>query len=218
MNLTLTNGQHISLSASGTFDVHRPTTQFIFPDGDGTPTMITTNNNTLSLGIPNYQDMSFGHNIASPNFSGHAGYTQVINGEVSIASTGGTSPDLSSSVDSLDNAKFYEGTPAVNTTNTTVFRDSPAVGLRTTLINNQNPKFINVNYNTYLLFMPDAGPGSNIYVPLQLVTWQVDTTATYGTPWTVTASFSGTPLVTAPTSVDCTTFPDWQNVFNNWGF
>jgi len=73
----------------------------------------------------------------------------------------------------------------------------------------------NVNFSTYLMFKSSDGPGPNIFVPLQKVTWEVKATATYGTSWTVT----GNPPVSVPQSVDCTAFPLWQRVFDNsfWG-
>jgi len=207
MNLDF-NGQMISLTESGPFDVYRPSvTNFITASNlEGMPVVRAGHR---LLGLWNHE-MSFAHYIHS-NYSGVAGYTQVVNGEVSIPTTGGTSPYLQNNVNSLDNVEFPWGTTPINPDSTTIFHDSPNVGLGTgnLLYNNYNPKFIRVNFNTYLLFKPD-GSGS-IFVPLQLVTWNIDATATYGTSWTTT----GNP-VAEPTSVDCTNFPNWTNVFSNW--
>ncbi len=216
MELVFTNGQKISLNRSGTFDVYRPRVPiFNFPAaGHGTPGVRATNG---VLGLID-DEMSFSHIIHS-DFPGVAGYTQVIDGEFSIASTGGTSPHLQFGVDSLDNVEFPQGTPPINHNGEPIFVDGPYVGLGTghllPIFDNYNDKFIKVNYNTYLLFKPDEGPGPNIFVPLKLVTWKINATATYVTSWTVT----GNPPVTDPQSADCTTFPRWQNVFYNsfWG-
>jgi hypothetical protein len=210
MSLTFTNGRQVSLNRSGTFDVYRPhVAHFDFPAaGHGKPMVSATNG---FLGLINH-DMSFGHLMHS-DFSGVAGYTQVIDGEISISSTGGTSPYLKSGVDSLDNVEFPDGTESINPNGEPVFHDAPYVGLGTgnLLYNNYNDKFINVNYNTYLLFKPDGS--GNIFVPLQKVTWNVNAMAHYGTSWTV----SGNPPVTDPTSADFTAFPRWTYVFSNWG-
>jgi hypothetical protein len=209
MNLDF-NGEKASINVSGTFDVYQPRVPvFNLPSAEhGTPVVRATNG---VLGLIDH-DMSFSHIIHS-DFPGVAGYTQLINGEVSIATTGGTSPYLRTGVDSLDNVEFPRETEPIAPNGNPIFFDAPEVGLRTYGlggIDNRNDKFIRVNYNTYLLFKPDGS--GNIFVPLKLVTWRIDATATYGTPWTTT----GNP-VAAPTSADCTSFPHWTNTFSNWG-
>ena len=207
MNLDF-NGQKVSIHTSGTFDVYRPTKiNFIPPSGiDGTP-VVRAGHRFLEL---RNHDMSFSHYIHS-DFSGVAGYTQVINGEVSMSSTGGTSPDLQFGVNSLDTGEFPRGKTPINPDGNPIFYDAPGVALGTgnLIYNNYNDKFIHVSYNTYLLFKPDGS--GNIFVPLQLVTWNIDATAHYSTVWTTT----GNP-VTDPANADCTTFPLWTNIFSKW--
>jgi hypothetical protein len=79
--------------------------------------------------------------------------------------------------------------------------DAPADGLH-----NGNAKE-DMDYYTYLLFKPDAGPGPNIFVPLRLVTWTLDDEADNG------VYVKGNPVT--PTDDDCTTFPHWTSVFIN---
>jgi len=72
---------------------------------------------------------------------------------------------------------------------------------------------MNLSFQDYLMFEPSGGSGNNIYVPLTMLTWSVNASATYnGGIWTVNPNST----VTGPTKpVDTTTFPQWTNVFYN---
>jgi hypothetical protein len=179
MNLTLTNGQHISLSASGTFDVHRPTTAQASPyQPDGNPTAIIANNPdwnlfslysplALSLGVTGVtNDMSFQHTITTDSFSaGQAGYVQVITSGDIETSPGLTQP----SGIALDAAlgEFPRGQPAIpaNTTTNVWFCDAPLVPLP------KSSAYVteDTSFSTYLMFKPSGG----IWVPLRLIQWEL---------------------------------------------
>lgn len=201
-----TAGKIFKQTITGKFNVHRPTTTFSKYD-DGTPTVMVTNG-WLSLGWNRNQDMSFHHQINSGNFSGKAGYTQLIFGSYTDSGTGNLIDLTANGIKNteLDNGEFYRGKSAIptNITSTVVFWDGPADGLH------QGNAQEDVDFSTYLLFQPDAGPGPNIFVPLRLVTWELHDEAAYG------AVVSGNAV--SPADNDCTDFPHWTSVFSNLRF
>jgi len=157
--------------------------------------------------------MSFGHQIISTNFSGVAAYTQLISGEFTESGTGNWLPIVpdggAGTPDTeLDNKEFGRGTPSVSSSpegTEVMFWDAPNVGLH-----NGNGQE-NVNFKTYLLFKPDVvSTRPNIFVPLRLITWNLQDEADNG------VYVSGNPVI--PTDEDFSEFPDWQHVFRNSGF
>ena len=207
LNVWFTDGQSAKGQVTGKFKVFRPTTTFIPPISiDGAPTVMVTNG-LLTLGNGRDRDMSFGHQINNDSqFSGQAGYVQLIEGEYTVSSTGlplhvasnggaGT-PDIE-----LDNVKFPRGTPPIpaDTSRPVVFYDGPHVGLF------QGNAKEDLEFETYLMFQPDGG----IWVPLQLVKWELHDEAIGWTPQ---------GRATKPSDDTTTDFPKWENIFSNLGF
>jgi hypothetical protein len=116
------NGKLFDETIIGQFNVHRPTVTF-HPTYLGTPVVVA--NGALTLNPA----MSFSHDVRS-DFTGAAGYTQLIDGEYTDSATGnlleigGGTPHTE-----LDKAEFYYGTPAITATNgLPYFHDAPLVG------------------------------------------------------------------------------------------
>jgi hypothetical protein len=192
---------------TGMFNVHRPSTQFSYPNQDGTPTVMVVGG-ILALGNGRDRDMSFTHQINPDNFSDQAGYTQLISGyytdpltgvQVPIAPIGG----LGTPNTELDQQEFPRGLNAIagNTNSIVGFYDGPYNVMYAGYAKQD------LDISTYLLFKPDVGPGPNIYVPLRLVSWKVNDDAQNG------AYSSGNPVAT-PQDNDCTAFPWWANTFS----
>jgi hypothetical protein len=197
------NGKIWTAKVTGQFNMHRPTTAQGQPyQPDGTPTAQVLGN-ILSLGDGNrHFDMSFQHEINPGNFSGQAGYVQLISGEYTLSSTGlpipiapnggaGT-PDIE-----LDNmyGEFPRGQPPIpaNANTLVTFWDGPWDGLH------QGNAKEDLTFSTYLMFRPSGG----IWVPLRLVTWTLNDEADNY------VLVKGS--VTGPNDSDCTTFPHWEN-------
>ncbi len=202
MSLQFDNGQIVSIAAVGQFTVVKPTTTFV-PIYHGTPNIWITNG---FLALKNH-DMSFKHSIQS-DFSGLAGYIQLISGSVTRDET------VSTVGYELDNAPYARGQQTINNTEDTSLRraffyDAPSVGVP---ISTSNHGSMNYSYETYLLFKPDAGPGPNIFVPLRLVTWGLTASTTFNNGWTVDPGSS----TSGPTDHDSTgDFPVWTGVSAN---
>jgi len=213
MTLTLKNGRQISLETSGQFNVHRPTTAQATPyqpDDTPTATIITNSNGKMFLSLGSYpvNDMSFSHTINPGDFSGQAGYVQlitsaeVVNAEPPPAPFNGTA---------LDNAlgEFPRGTPSIPAgTNTNVlFHDAPAAGLPPSDL----PVSEDVSFSTYLMFKPAGG----IWVPLRLIQWELHDHA--DPAWTaysyhdVNPNERKTPKITGDDP--STVFPHWTTTW-----
>ncbi len=190
-----------TLTLSGQFNVHRPTTTFSKYQ-DGTPTVMVTNN-FLSLGWNRDRDMSFGHQIQTDSFcSGQAGYTQLISGEYTLSSSG-LPIDVSTNGLALDTGEFPRGQPSIpaNTNSVVVFYDGPYDGLF-----NHSSASMDVAFSTYLMFKPSGG----IWVPLRLVTWNLKDEAANGAVF----NQAGDGVGSGPSDNDCTIFPDWKNTWS----
>ena len=192
---------------SGKFNIHRPTITDTNHYVDGTPTPVATNG-FLSLGWGRDRDMSFRHQINPGNFSGQAGYTQIVgdSGDEIFAIESGSiqpfSPD-----NWLDTREYPRGQTSIPTsTNTWVapFWDGPHVDLP----GNLAQPYMKVHFHTYLLFTPDGGPGPNIPVPLRKIDWNIDDEATHYTDgWGVDKN---TATITSDTN--CIAFPHWSQL------
>jgi hypothetical protein len=206
-NSTYGVGPLHSITITGKFNVHRPAANFIPPSSfDGTPTVMIANY-ALALGNGRDRDMSFGHQINPGNFSGQAGYTQLISGNYTLSSSGlplniAPNSGLGTPDTELDNGEFPRGQPSipVNANSMVVFWDGPADRLH------QGNAEENVVFSTYLMFKPSGG----IWVPLRLVSWSLNDGAANG------SIVSGQVL--GPTDGDCSNFPDWKIVFSNLPF
>jgi hypothetical protein len=201
------NGGWFPDKVDGKFNVHRPSTTFIKPaPGHGTPTVMVISNAWLSLGWNASQDMSFGHQISPGGFSGQAGYTQLASGEYTHSPTG-LPMGIATNGLALDTAEFYRGISSIapNTTTTTVFFDGPKNGLHPAT----GSAKMDVEFKTYLLFKPDAGPGPNIFVPLGRVLWELHAQAANN----VVFNDSNVENVVGPTPSDSTDFPHWNSVW-----
>jgi hypothetical protein len=193
---------------TGKFNVHGPSTDKATPyqpDGNPTPKIA---GNTLSLGISGVtNDMSFSHNITADGFtSGQVGYFQLVSGTYSLSSSGlplhvapnkgaGT-PDTE-----LDNYAPTRGPFSIspNTNSTVVFQDAPHDGLD----KNNNAKE-DLEFSNYLMFKPAGG----IWVPLRLITWELQDES-------LNLTVQGGATITG--DADSTSFPDWKNIFGNYG-
>jgi len=164
-------------------------------------------NGYLSLGWNRDRDMSFQHQINPGNFSGQAGYTQIVGDsgdEIYTVESG--SPSFSYADNNLDTEEYPRGKtsiPASTNTWADPFYDAPHVDLPGVLA---QPHMI-LHFHTYLLFTPDGGPGPNIPVPLRKIDWNIDDEAThYPGGWTASGPATINP------DADCTTFPHWSGV------
>ena len=215
------NGCIFDKIITGMFNVHRPTTAQATPyQPDGTPTAEITNitygilwGNTinatrlsLSLGDGNqHNDMNFSNTITADNFSaGQAGYVQLI--------TGGSASyypySKSFGAIGLDGAlgEFARGTPSVpaNATTGVSFYDGPCVPLATS----DDTTSEDVSFSTYLMFKPNSS--GSIWVPLRLITWQLNDEATFDTgSWN---PHTGTTTTTPPGN-DSTDLPHWTTTY-----
>jgi hypothetical protein len=199
------NPKWFTNTLTGKINVHKPTTTFIPPTAlHGTPT-VRVAGAYLSLGWNGALDMSFGHQILSTNFSGQAGYTQLARGEYTDSGTG-LPIAISTSGLALDTAEFYRGLNSIsaNTSTNISFSDGPRVGLYYAT----GGAKMDAEFSTYLLFKPDMRPndqGPNIFVPLELVRWELHDEAANNA--VVTGEVNG------PTNNIATEFPHWRSVF-----
>ena len=216
-----------TIKIKGLFNVHRPTTDKATPyQPDGTPTAVITNRQynvlwghtinatrlSLSLGDANqHNDMSFSNTITADNFcSGQAGYVQLITGG------GADCYPYSKSFDAigLDGAhgEFQRHTKCSgNYDNRSFLYDAPSVPLRLSEATTSE----DVDFSTYLMFKPDAGPGPNIFVPLRLITWELHDEATYNADgtWTPHNSTDTGTTTTTPPDHESTDFPRWTTTY-----
>jgi hypothetical protein len=212
MYLHFANGQNVTINAFGQFSIFRPTATFTKPiPTHGSPT-VGIINGTLALGQNGNQDMSFEHTINAydaqigTGFSGSAGYVQLLQGSYEDHFSQNTLyqiPDAGSDPAALDNALFPRGTANIdgNLGGTPIFYDAPSLELPPDL----SPVTENMQFSTYLLFAPSGG----IYVPLRLVTWKLNMSATYNGGWQPSSS------PTVPSDADCTSFPEWTQTYTN---
>jgi hypothetical protein len=203
------NGQSVYLVRKGMFNVYTPTIQKWSPLWDGPP-QVVVESGELSLGSVsdtsgNAPDMSFAHYIQS-NFSGAAGYTQLITGEYDY--------NIPYVIDGyqLDNTEWPRGEKTIVASEFGVqvsFDDGPAVSLAS--INGITAMDLSVK--TYLRFRPDAGnPNDNIFVTLRLVTWGVTASASKSNGvWTVDLGSS----TSGPNDSTSNEFPLWTHTTHN---
>jgi hypothetical protein len=218
----------ISFTFTGKFNVHRPAVvgQLETVDVDGTPTpMISANGNFLTLGANHNEDMSFEHRINSGNFSGDAGYVQLVgfsdaeySDHVHSHSSlylGKLDIDISPSnqLDTLPtfvNPDFPRSTTPIPAFDplfwvlkkgwTDPFYDAPSVYLA----DNNEVSYQHLHFQTYLMFKPqDSGYGSSIYVPLQQINWKL-----YDSGQRANQLFDHTAIITSDSG--CATFPHWK--------
>jgi hypothetical protein len=201
MNLDF-NGQMISLTESGPFDVYRPKTSFV-PTYHGTPQVVATNG-VLTL---RHHDMSFKHYIQS-DFPGVAGYVQLVNGSWLTDPEG--IPLIGTELDGKL-GDFPRGTPSINPTligysiGAAYFYDAPSLPLS----DNATTTEEKLEFSTYLMFKPNGS--GNIFVPLRLVNWELNDAASPNSSggWTP----SGSATITGNTDNDTTTFPQWTRTY-----
>ena len=203
-SLLFGNGQTASVAAMGNFNIYKPTVKWQ-PLFAGLPQVVISAGK-LSLGNGgSAAGMSFMHYIQS-DFSGTAGYTQLISGEYDS--------DISVGINGseLDNTLWARGLNTIYSTgswtqNAVEFDDSPSIGLA----NINSTTAMNLSFQTYLRFMPDGGPGPNIFVTLQLITWGVTASATEANRvWSVDPGSSSS----GPNTSDSDAFPVWTETFS----
>ena len=203
------NGQSVYLVRQGKFNVYTPAISQWSPLWDGSP-QVVVESSELSLGSVsdtsgNAPDMSFAHYIQS-NFSGTAGYTQLITGEYDY-----NTPYVIDGYQ-LDNVEWPRGEKIIVASEFGVqvpFDDGPAVSLAS--INGITA--MDLSLNTYLRFRPDAGnPSDNIFVTLRLVAWGVTASASKSNGvWTVDLGSS----TSGPNDSTSNEFPLWTNTTHN---
>jgi len=224
-------GKIFKETLTGRFNVHRPATATATPyQPDGTPTAVITNVTygvwmgktitatklSLSLGDgKGHNDMSFAHTLNPGNFSGKAGYVQLI----TSADVQNSDPQITAPLNyiALDGAlgEFPRGTPTIpaNTATGVSFFDGPAAPLPSQLF----PVTEDVSFSTYLMFRPDPQDSSTIWVPLRLITWEVhDSADPSWTPYNYSdGSGARQTTTTNPSGNDneSTAFPDWTTTY-----
>ena len=183
--------------------MYRPEVRGWNPLFEGTPQIVITNSR-LSLGWLGIHGMSF-ENFIYSDFSGTAGYTQLISGSYHSTIT------ISTIGYEADNAEWYDPPVTLHlgrfwAENGITFADSPGIGLPTLT----STASMNLAFKDYLRFEPDAGPGPNIYVTLRFQTWGVSASATKTDGvWSVDTGSS----TTGPTDSDSQDFPYWWDIF-----
>jgi hypothetical protein len=205
--------QHIT----GKFNVHRPAVVNTkkTTDLDGTPTpQISPDLTLLEIGNGRINDMSFKHQINPGSFSGQAGYTQLVGDSDDHVHTYALDQTIDRyPYNQLDNEEFQRGTTPISSNPlnlppetgqgwTKPFYDGPYVN--TSIADTYEI----LHFHTYLLFMPDDGPGPNIYVPLRKIDWTLNDRAN-----TTTLDPSSTAGITS--DADWSGFPRWTNAIHN---
>lgn len=217
MHLTFKNGQQKVLTTSGKFNVDRPATAKATPyQPDGTPTAQVLNG-WLRLGDLNHNkdshDMSFSHIINPGTFSGHAAYTQLINGgsdcEIAPTIIGFDPTQNKTWSDQLTGGGVFsrgEPTVAANAMTTLKFWDAPGITLK------NGTAHEDMKYSTYLMFKPDGD--DSIYVPLRLITWELHDQTYNGTTADTYTDVGHPKKETKITGEDDKTvvFPRWDDV------
>jgi hypothetical protein len=215
--LTMTNGQKFALKTTGKFSVFRPTTAKAPGTSyqpDGTPTAQVLNG-WLRLGDKSrHKDMSFSHTIDPGAFSGHAAYTQLINGDSNCV----VSPPIhnfnpnqnktwSDQLTGMGVFSRGESNVVANAITTMEFWDAPGIQL-----SDNGTAYEDLKFSTYLMFKPD-GDGS-IYVPLRLITWELHDETLNGSTANTYTEIGTTRKLTGITPPDAETilFPHWDDV------
>ncbi len=206
LDCIFSNGQTAYVTARGKMDMYRPTIAIWNTAYTGTPQLMVSSGK-LGLGASGTNEMVFMPYIQSA-FAGTAGFTQLISGsflnDFSISTSGYE----------LDSVLWMRGLKAVHvghyTQNNIPFNDGPSVSLATL----NDTTAIDLSFQTYLRFKPDAGnPDDNIYVTLSLVSWGVSASATKtGGVW----QLDSRSLPSGPAPSDSIAFPVWMDTFSNW--
>jgi len=198
--------QPVYFSAEGKFNVHRPTTaegQPYQPDGSPTARIL---GGSLSLGVTGVtNDMSFKHTITTDSFSaGQAGYVQLIT-SADIVTDPLPAPPNGIALDAAL-GEFPRGTPNVpaNTNTSIWFCDAPSVPLPTNSVAFATE---DVSFSTYLMFRPSGG----IWVPLRLIRWELNDSATHNADQTWTAT--GSANIINGGDGDSFIFPHWTTTY-----
>ncbi len=177
------NGQEVSATTSGAFQIYRPAVVSWNTFYLGPPLVIVANG-LLEAGDPvnNINGMSFIANIGSL-YAGTAGFTQLISGDFArgiVTTLSGY--ELDKSQWPRDQFQIYTQIPSP-----VYWDDEPNVSLPLT----SSYAAMSLNFNTYLRFRPNAGnPSDNIFVTLDLLNWSVTASATdtSGIGWLVDAA------------------------------
>jgi len=200
-NSTYGVGPLHTLTLTGQFNIHRPTITLYDPYYHGAP-QIQAAKGVLAV---RHHDISFRHYIKS-DFPGVAGYAQLVSGSWVTTPIG--APLDGTELDGRL-GEFPRGQQSINPTPSgyslgmVYFYDGPSISLSDVLA----PTSEDLSFSTYLMFKP-ATSGS-IFVPLRLVTWKVDDSATHNSDNTWTPSGSAT--ITG--QGDTTTFPEWTKIY-----
>ncbi len=232
VNCTFPNGKQVSYPASGKFTMHRPKlvnyTTALNPDntallrtlsaydGDfGGPMYVQVNHRHLVGVSPMSGEFSVDQLVtfppafysikvdSVPPFSGTAGTTQVVTGYVHRYYSPVDLP-----YEHLDNMEFAYGylfpvipgrTDGMNSM--LLLKDGPAFDC------SGDTNAMHWDFEDYIRFKPDAGPGPNIYVTLGMVTWHA-----HGSSWLV-------PITPGSTDQDYTPLPTndlmWPNTLDS---
>jgi hypothetical protein len=226
------NGPTSTQTITGKFNVHRPVVvgkkETIEVDGDPTP-QISPDGNYLSLGVYGGRagDMSFKHRINPGNFSGDAGYVQLVGfGNDHVHSYCSwklpNNIDLppNNNLDTLGGTDFARDTTAIPTSNPMVnpfywvldqgWTDPPLYdGPYVYLADNATPSYQHLHFHDYLMFKPqDSSGGPSIYVPLQRIDWEL-----YDEGWR-DYHLDSSSHATITSDSDCSDFPHWNGVAN----
>ena len=210
--LHFSNGQNVPVAVMGNFTVYRPSIALWKPPYMGTPGIMLWSGN---LGVGNAPAgsniMTFVAYIQS-KYPGLAGFTQLISGFFAN--------DILTSINGyeLDNTEWYRGQKSVKSTgswsqNGVPFDDGPSLSL--SLLSYTTG--MDLDYETYLRFRPDAGdPNQNIFVTLGLATWSAAGLATNtGSVLFPNWQVDTNSYVDGPNPSGSNDFPIWTNVFHN---
>lgn len=220
--LHFSNGQSVTVSASGQFSMFRPTASIVRKYDYGTPTVVWNPvwgflyvSGTLQVGTgantPNSMDFYGG---IQSKYHGSGKWVQII--DVNMTGTGYFDgwPDINpSQTGVLDNQDPFGPTPPIyaNTipsgnNNTVPLDDSPAASSYGQI----DPVIrLNISATDYLMFQPDGG----IWVPLGKTTspWA----AHCNVEWPTTDLGTGS-IVSGPGDLDnSTAFPSWTDTLSN---
>jgi hypothetical protein len=216
--LHFSNGQSITVSASGQFSMFRPKAVMSQINIDGTPMNVWRNlwdvfcnNGTIGLGsLPGANDMCFEIQILSPDFSGNAKITQLISEDDSGLPSLDPYLPYYAGVTYLDNSDPYQNAETSVFTNSV----SPFNGNLLNIIRLQDAPSVTYgqiihmehNYTDYVMFAPSGG----IYVPLGQMTWSTLAHVSCGNTNISPNSATG------PSNPDNSdNWPTWSNVFSN---
>jgi|SRR5665213_2038358 len=221
--LHFSNGQSAVVSASGQFNMYRPTGSIVEKYKYGTPTVVwnpvwgllyVSGTLQVGTGVSTPNSMNFYGGIQS-KYEGSGKWVQIIDVDMTGSCwLDGWTPEINPSLTGvLDNEDPYEGTPTIyanitpgGNNNIVPLDDAPAApsyGQIDPVIR------LNISATDYLMFQPDGG----IWVPLGKTTspWS----AHCDVEWPTTDLGSGSN-VSGPGDLDnSTAFPSWTDTLSN---